>query len=122
MGFITKGYGVSVHRRDCINASGATDPEQAGRWVHVAWAATGTENFSTSLEVLSQDRDGLLLDMATIMTALKLRVTELGSRALPDGTAITNITFQVSHLSDLEAVRSRIRAIPGVTEIRRGRV
>ncbi len=122
VGFITKGYGVSVHRRDCANAAGIDDPEQAGRWVPVSWAATGSDTFSTSLEVLSKDRDGLLLDMATIMTSLKLKVTELSSRALPDGSAITSLTFMVSNVGDLEAVRSRIRAVPGVTEIKRGKV
>ena len=122
VGFITKGYGVSVHRRDCPNAAGSSDPTQADRWVPVDWAASGSETFSTSLEIISHDRDGLLLDMATIMTSLKIKVTELGSRALPDGTAITNITFQVANVGELESVRGRIRAIPGVTEIKRGRV
>jgi len=122
VGFITKGYGVSVHRRDCVNAQSILDPEQAGRWVNVSWAATGTENFSTSLEVISGDRDGLLLDIATIMTSLKLKVTELSSRSQNDGTAITSITFQVANVAELDTVRSRIRGVPGVTDVKRGRV
>ncbi len=121
VGFITKGYGVSVHRRDCPNAQSVNDPEQAGRWVHVAWASTGTESFSTSLEVSSQDRDGLVMDIATIMTSLKIKVSEMSSRSLPDGMAISNITFQVSSLSELETVKSRIRGISGVIDIKRGR-
>jgi len=81
-----------------------------------------SDTFSTSLEILSRDRDGLLLDMATIMTSLKLKVTELSSRVLPDGFAVTSLTFTVSNVGDLEAVRSRIRAVPGVEEIKRGKV
>jgi len=121
VGFITKGYGVSVHRRDCPNAAGCADPAQAGRWVPVSWAITGNESFSTSLEVLSRDRDGLLLDIATVMTSLKIRVTEMSSRVLPDGNAVIALTFQVAGTEELETVRSRIRSLSGVTEIRRGR-
>ena len=121
VGFITKGYGVSVHRRDCPNAAGASDPEQAGRWVHVAWASTGSESFSTSLEVSSNDRDGLFLDIATIMTSLKIKVSEMSSRALPDGNAVTLMTFQVKSREELETVLARIRSVSGVTDIKRGR-
>ena len=121
VGFITKGYGVSVHRRDCPNAQSFNDPTQAGRWVHVAWASTGTESFSTSLEVSSRDRDGLVMDIATIMTSLKIKVSEMSSRSLPDGMAISNITFQVSSLNELETVKNRIRGISGVVDIKRGR-
>ena len=121
VGFITKGYGVSIHRRDCPNAAGHADPEQAGRWVRVAWAATGNDFFSTSLEVSSKDRDGLIMDIATIMTSLKIRVSEMSSRALPDGMAITALTFHVNTLNDLETVKNRIRGLPGVIDIKRGR-
>ncbi|MBP3313810.1 MAG: bifunctional (p)ppGpp synthetase/guanosine-3',5'-bis(diphosphate) 3'-pyrophosphohydrolase [Oscillospiraceae bacterium] len=119
VGFITKGYGVSVHRKDCVNAQGMDDPNQSGRWVKVSWASDGGA-FSTSLEILSLNRDGLVMDLATAMTALKVKVTELSSRALNDGTAITNLTFQVSDVGELEAVKSRLRAIQGVTDIHRG--
>ena len=121
IGFITKGNGVSVHRRDCVNALVAADPEQAGRWVRVNWAASGVEDFSTSLEISCLDRDGLLLDIATIMTSLKIRVTEVSSRSLPDGKASTSITFRVKDLAELETVRSRIRGLRGVQSITRGR-
>ncbi len=120
VGFITKGYGVSVHRKDCANAQGLDDPNQSGRWVKVSWASEGG-SFSTSLEVLSMNRDGLVMDLATAMTALKVKVTELSSRALSDGTAITNLTFQVADVAELEAVKARIRSIQGVTDIHRGR-
>ncbi len=121
VGFITKGYGVSVHRRDCPNAAGAQDPAQAGRWVHVEWAPSGIENFSTSLEIASSDRAGLFLDIATIMTSLKIRVSEMSSRTLPEGKAVTLMTFQVHSRDELDTVLARVRAVPGVTDIKRGR-
>ena len=49
VGFITKGYGVSIHRRDCVNAKGVSDPAQSDRWVNVIWANSDSEPFSTTL-------------------------------------------------------------------------
>lgn len=121
IGFITKGNGVSVHRRDCPNAAAANEPARAARWVRVSWAAPGSEDFATSLEISSLDRDGLLLDIATVMTSLKVRVTELSSRSLPDGMASVSITFRVRDLEELESVRGRIRGLSGVQNITRGR-
>ena len=73
IGFITKGYGVSVHRKDCPNAKSALDPAQSGRWVKVTWAESPEATFSTALEIDSIDRDGLMLDVTTILTSLRLR-------------------------------------------------
>ena len=121
VGFITKGYGVSVHRRDCANAKGSGDPAQAGRWVPVSWASTGSEAFATSLEISSADRDGLLLDIATILTTMKIRVTEMASRTLSEGRAAVSITFEVKSIEELDTVRSKLRNVPGVTEVMRGK-
>ena len=55
IGFITKGYGVSIHRKDCPNAKAANDPAQAARWVNVTWANTESEPFSTTLEIDSTE-------------------------------------------------------------------
>lgn len=77
IGFITKGYGVSVHRKDCPNAKSAMDPSQSGRWVKVTWAESPEATFTTALEVDSNDRDVLMLDVATILTSLRLRMNEM---------------------------------------------
>ena len=119
IGYITKGFGVSVHRRDCPNARSARDPEQAGRWVKVAWAESPESTFSTTLEIDSIDRDGLMLDIATIFTGMRIRVNEISSRGI-SGKAISTVNFQVRNLAELESVRNRLHGISGVSEVRRG--
>ena len=119
VGFITKGYGVSIHRRDCRNASGASDPKQAGRWVKVAWS-TEDKPFSTTFEIDSTDRSGIWLDIATALSAAKLKVTELSGRDMPTGKARTVTTFEVRNVQELETIRTKIRAIDGVIDVRRG--
>ena len=120
IGFITKGYGVSIHRRDCPNAKQAADPSQSGRWVRVTWAEQPDALFSTSLELETKDRDGMMLDIATVLTSLRVRITEMTARSLPGGVGILNVSFPVHNLTELDNIRARLRGISGVVEVRRG--
>ena len=120
VGFITKGYGVSVHRRDCPNAKNAASPAQSGRWVKVTWAASPEAVFTTSLELEANDRDGLMLDVATILTSLRMRVSEMNARSVGGGKAIITISFPVHNLSELTTVSNRLHGISGVTAVHRG--
>ena len=120
IGFITKGYGVSVHRKDCPNARAALDPAQKGRWVKVTWAEAPDVMFSTSLEIEADDRDGLMLDVATILTSLRLRTSEMSARSVGGGTTIVCLRFGVHNLTELENVRTRLRGISGVHNVERG--
>ena len=119
IGFITKGYGVSVHRKDCPNAKSAQDPAQAGRWVKVTWAESPEATFTTALEVDSNDRDGLMLDVATILTSLRLRMNEMSARSVGSGRALVSLVFQVHNLTELQNVMARLRGISGVSAVRR---
>jgi guanosine-3',5'-bis(diphosphate) 3'-pyrophosphohydrolase len=120
VGFITKGYGVSVHRRDCPNAKNAASPAQSGRWVKVSWAASPEAVFNTSLELEANDRDGLMLDVATILTSLRMRVSEMNARSVGGGKAVITISFPVHNLSELTTVSNRLHGISGVTAVHRG--
>ena len=120
IGFITKGYGVSVHRRDCPNARGADDPAQAGRWVRVTWVQSPDATFMTSLELEGTDRDGLMLDIATVLTGLRVRISEMNARNVPGGQCLIAMTFAVHSLTELESICARLRGISGVRQIRRG--
>ena len=118
VGFITKGFGVSVHRRDCPNVR-PDDPEQRNRWVGVTWAGELESNFSTSLAIESTERDGLILDIATVMTAMKIKTTEIIGRDLGNGKSVVTITFEIKDKSQLAVVRQRLRNIHGVYDVRR---
>ena len=122
VGFVTKGYGVSIHRCDCPNASLNIISKQPERWVKASWAVTtADEPFDTSLEVDCRDRDGLLLDIATVMTAQKIKMREINCRTISEGHAVTSLTFSVHNVEELNAVCSKIRSVPGVEQVRRGK-
>jgi len=120
VGFITKGFGVSIHRADCPNTAGKEDPRQAARWVRVRWANQDEQPFETTLELDCLTRDGLLLDVATTMTAARVRVKEMYGKDLPDGHTIFTVRFEVKNVSELEAIRNRLLNVRDVIGSRRG--
>ncbi|MFI3312520.1 MAG: ACT domain-containing protein, partial [Eubacteriales bacterium] len=121
IGFITKGYGVSIHRTDCPNTKPATDPAQSDRWVAASWLSQAQEPFSTSLEIDSINRQGVVVDIATILATMKLRVTEISGRDLTDGRCLSHVTFEVKNIQELNTATQKIRNLSGVTEVRRGK-
>ena len=119
-GFITKGFGVSVHRCDCPNAANRDDPVQAARWVKVRWANQDDQPFETTLELDCITRDGLLLDVATTMTTARVRVKELYGKDLPGGRSTFTVRFEVKDVAELDAVRNKLLNIRDVVGSRRG--
>ncbi len=120
VGFITKGFGVSVHRADCPNAANREDPRTAARWVRVYWAAEEEQPFETTLELDCLTRDGLLLDVATTMTTSRVRVKELSGRDMPGGHSIFTVRFEVKNVAELDAIRNKLLNIRDVIGSRRG--
>ena len=107
IGFITKGFGVSIHRADCPNTAGKKDPRQEARWVRVRWANQEAQPFETTLELDCLTRDGLLLDVAT-------------AKDLPDGHSVFTVRFEVKDVAELESVRNRLMNVRDVLGSRRG--
>ncbi|MEE1035673.1 MAG: bifunctional (p)ppGpp synthetase/guanosine-3',5'-bis(diphosphate) 3'-pyrophosphohydrolase [Oscillospiraceae bacterium] len=120
VGFITKGFGVSVHRADCPNAQNREDPRQAARWVRVRWATQEEQPFETTLELDCLTRDGLLLDLATTMSTARVRVKELAGKDLPNGRSTFTVRFEVKNVAELESIRKKLLNIRDVIGSRRG--
>ena len=120
VGFITKGYGVSIHRADCPNAANRNHPREAARWVPVRWASAEDQPFETTLELECITRDGLLLDVASTMTTSRVRVKELSGKDLPNGRSVFTIRFEVKNIAELNSVRTKLSNIRDVVSTKRG--
>ncbi len=120
VGFITKGFGVSIHRVDCPNTIGMHDPEQAARWVRVRWDHQEEQPFETTLELDCITRDGLLLDVAMVMTTARIRVKELTGKDIPGGHSVFTVRFEVKNVAELESIRNKLLNIRDVLGSRRG--
>ena len=119
-GFITKGFGVSVHRADCPNAAHRHEQPQAARWVRVRWANQENQPFDTTLELDCITRDGLVLDVVTAMTANRVRLKEINGKDLPDNKSVVTIRFEVKNVEELESIRTKLLNIRDVVGSRRG--
>ena len=120
VGFITKGFGVSIHRADCPNAQNREDPRQAARWVRVRWATQEEQPFETTLELDCITRDGLILDVAMVLSTARVRVKEMSGKDLPGGRSAITIRFEVKDVAELESVRTKLLNIRDVVGSRRG--
>jgi GTP pyrophosphokinase len=120
VGFITRGQGISVHREDCPNYLNSLREDRENRWIHVEWADTTTGAYSTTLRILARDRNGLVLDVATVLNSLSAKVLSLNARGLPDGNALILVTLEVADLTALRIIIGRLRTLSGVRQIERG--
>ena len=118
VGFITRGQGVSIHRRDCTNcAQLMNQPENQGRWVGVSWAENITDSYVTTVTIASKDRSGLVMDIATVLNSLNAKVRSLTSRDTGAGLAVSTITLEVKNSGELRYIMGRLASIPGVSSV-----
>ena len=121
IGFITRGYGVSVHRCDCPNASPErrSAPGQEGRWIKVSWGADTLDSYPTSLEVICKDRRNLLLDISAALSTTNTSVTALNSRSTEDNFAMIHLEIKIRDNAQLLTVMNKLNQISGVLKVNR---
>lgn len=121
IGFITRGYGVSVHRCDCPNASKEkrSQPDQIGRWIKVSWGKDTNETYPTILEVVCKDRQNLLLDISAALSVTNTFVLGINSRSTEDQFAIFRIEVRVRDGKHLSMLRNKLNQISGVLKVTR---
>ncbi len=119
VGFITRGYGVSIHRTDCKNyMNSMSKVKDKDRWIKVYWANDRDETYETGLAITAGDRNGLVMDIATVLNSLKVKVNAITARET-GGVANVYITVQVKDRNELGTVIARLLSVQGVKEVRR---
>ena len=119
IGFITRGQGVSIHRKDCENYLRRTrDQVDAGRWIRVSWASQITDSYLTILTIAAKDRSGLVLDIASVLNSLNAKVRNLSARD-DGGLALVNVSLEVKSTAELRQIMNRLASVPSVTEVSR---
>ena len=120
VGFITKGRGVSVHRRDCPNMNPQSmSEEDKGRFIDVWWDDERSTSYIANLQVEAPDRDGVLLEITNILSALKIPFKSVNAYVNKKGIAIIQIGVEIRNTSDLALLKKKIVQIQGVTSVTR---
>ena len=120
VGFITKGYGVSIHRTDCKNhVSSRLNPKDDGRWVEASWADGGEGSYVTKLLLGCVERNALVMDIALALNAMNARVRSFTARTVGAGKASVSLSLEVRDLTELRGIMSRLAGINGVQDVLR---
>lgn len=121
VGFVTRGFGVSIHKRVCANAiAGMRDSSNADRWVKAYWAEDNKQNFKATLELNALDRDGLLGDVAVALQDMRVPIYAINARQSDSGCVLMNLTVGINNTEHLKNVVSRLSKIKDVLHVTRG--
>lgn len=120
IGYITRGFGVSIHKRSCTNIpvdiSLAEEPE---RYVSVRWENEINESFRSTLEIITNDRTGLLADVTIALSSMRIFIHSLNSRQIEDGRAMVTATIDINNREHLDMVIKRLQSIRDIISIKR---
>ena len=122
IGFITRGHGISVHRKDCVNyLHQKDDPEMKDRWVAVKYEGEGSKQgyFKCTLDIIAVDRIGLLADVSSALAMINIYIYESTARELKNGNAILSITVSIAGMEQLNNVINKLKKIKNVISVER---
>ncbi len=118
IGFVTKGYGVSVHRQDCANVRTTHQGAgESGRWLRTEWAIGEKHQYHTAIRVTGRSRVGIFNEILTQLSSMKINVSEMNARDHDNGYCDLFLTILVYDKEQLELVMHRLNNISGVTEV-----
>lgn len=118
IGFITRGYGVSIHKRDCENVK-LDDEENKGRWVNATWADKTMEDYKSTLVLYASSGNGLLANVSVELNNMRVPLYDLHARRLKNGYNEIVMTIGIQTVEHLKSVIARLQKIPGVDNIQR---
>lgn len=120
IGFITRGHGVSVHKQDCPNVLGdLQDPTQTDRYISVHWEKTTPTSYRSTLDIITEDRTGLVADISIALNNFHVPIYELSARTLKNGNADIIASIGISGVEQLKNIMQKLRKIPGVISVER---
>lgn len=120
IGFITRGHGVSIHKRDCNNVPrNISDSPEAERWIPAHWDNDRSERFISTLQISAIDRDGLVVDILTAVQGMRVPVHSINARQSRGGNCITVMSVSAESVEHLRSIIARIEKLTGVFSVER---
>lgn len=117
VGYVTKGRGVSIHRKDCPNIKDYVYDKN--RIVEVEWDQGKNMAYQADIQIMANDRYGLLTDVTSILADIKISVRAVNARTTKDNVAIINLTLEITSRDQLEKIMNKLKALDGVTDVYR---
>ncbi|HIX17671.1 MAG TPA: bifunctional (p)ppGpp synthetase/guanosine-3',5'-bis(diphosphate) 3'-pyrophosphohydrolase [Candidatus Gemmiger faecavium] len=120
IGFVTRGFGVSIHKKDCKNVhESMRHPENTDRWVRAYWDSAAKEQYSATLELTCMDRDNLVSDIALALSDMRVPIYSLTARAAEQGRAHMSMTIGIMNTEHLNNVVAKLKKVKDVVSVLR---
>ncbi|MBP3390919.1 MAG: bifunctional (p)ppGpp synthetase/guanosine-3',5'-bis(diphosphate) 3'-pyrophosphohydrolase [Clostridia bacterium] len=120
IGFITRGHGVSVHKKDCVNVPrDFTKIPEPERWINAYWVDSGQTNFTTAVQISALDRDGLLAEITNVLFNMRVGLHALNARAVKGGNCVITVTVSAASVEHLRSIIARLTKLEGVYSVER---
>ncbi len=126
IGFVTKGYGISIHKRDCPNViEGMRSEDNRHRWKEAHWEKADISDSSRNvyealLQLFTEDRVGMLADVAVALADMKVAILQVNSQKRTNGRCIISLKISCKNIEHYESIVSRLRSLDGVESVGRG--
>jgi len=115
IGYITRGRGVSIHRKDCSNLTDSSvEPE---RFVDVDWEPSSKSSYHAEIQIIAADRNGLLFDITNLISEMKIVVTAINARTNRNKTAVVNLIVEITDTEQLEKIIRQFKKLPEIVEV-----
>jgi len=118
IGYITRGSGISVHRRDCPNVM-SNNPEEQNRLIEVAWDIATDSLYKVNIIISAGDRPGMMADIMMVMSESKLNINALNCRIDKHKMANISMGIDISNLEQLDNIMNKIKRMKGVYSVER---
>ena len=120
VGFITRGFGVSIHKQSCVNAiSSMKDPTNAPRWVKAYWADSVKDSYKAGLEIVALDRNELLRDVLSALADIRVPIYTMNARQVENNCAVVSLTIGINNTEHLNRVVARLSKVKDVLKVTR---
>jgi GTP pyrophosphokinase len=123
IGFVTRGYGVSVHKTNCVNVRSRLDNPDSERgnerWLDVKWADGGNTLYSATVDIIATERKGLIADITVSIAAGNISISNLVGRRLKNGNANILVTIEIAGVEQLNGVIGKLSKVQGVISVER---
>lgn len=125
IGFVTKGYGISIHKKDCPNViEGMKNEANRERWKNAHWEQGDNDNsrsvYEALLQLFTEDRVGMLADVAVALADMKVAILQVNSQKRANGRGIISLKISCKNIDHYNSIVARLRSLDGVESVGRG--
>lgn len=120
IGFVTRGFGVSIHKIDCVNVINNMDSEEnKDRWLKASWAGVENTTYRTTLDIIADQKSSVIADITAAIAVNHISMNEMNMHRLKNGNTNLLITIEIAGVEQLANLTLRLKKIPGVISVER---